>query len=53
MKGGESDEDEQVQEPIMNDWELISLNKDGVDFRFNFSQPLTISTGDEPDLILV
>ena len=37
----------------MDGWDLISLNPDGIDFRLNFTNPIAISTGDEPDLILI
>jgi len=46
-------DEEEVREPIMKGWELISLSKDGIDFKFEFNKPLLVSTGDEPDLILV
>ena len=37
----------------MKGWELISISKDGIDFKFEFNKPLQVSTGEEPDLILV
>ena len=40
-------------EPIMDGWELISINPDGIDIKFNFTNPIYISQGDEPDLILI
>lgn len=39
--------------PIMDSWELVSLDGDGFELSFNFSNPLTISNGDEPDILLV
>jgi len=27
-------------EPIMDGWELISINPDGIDFEFNFTNPI-------------
>ena len=53
MKGGESDEDQQISEAIMSGWELVSLSKDGVDLKFNFTNPLKVSSDEEPDLLLV
>ena len=39
--------------PIMDGWELISLSADGFDLSVNFTDPLRISAGDEPDLLLI
>jgi len=52
VRAGQADGDE-VREPIMKGWEVKSLSKDGMDLKFEFNKPLTVSTGEEPDLILV
>ena len=40
-------------EQIMDGWDLISFNPDGIDFILNFTNPIYISTGEEPDLVLI
>ena len=40
-------------EPIMDGWELISLDKDGFELKLNFTNPIKISGGEEPDLLLI
>ena len=37
----------------MDGWELISLNENGFELKLEFPSPLKVSTGDEPDLLLV
>ena len=37
----------------MDGWELMSLSADGFDLMMNFTDPLRISSGDEPDLLLI
>ena len=39
--------------PIMDGWALVSLSEDGFDLTMNFTDPLRISAGDEPDLLLI
>ena len=39
--------------PIMDGWELISLTADGFDLTMNFTDPLRISAGEEPDLLFI
>ena len=38
---------------IMDGWELISLSSDGFELAVNFTDPLRISAGEEPDLLLI
>ena len=49
------DEDEiaDVGLPIMDGWTLVSLTADGFDLDLNFTDPLRVSSGDEPDLLLI
>ena len=49
------DEDEiaDVGLPIMDGWALVSLTADGFDLDLNFTDPLRVSSGDEPDLLLI
>ena len=37
----------------MDNWELISLDSDGFELQLNFTNPLQISAGEEPDLLLI
>ena len=55
VKGQLPDEDEisYAGLPIMDGWELMSLSADGFDLMMNFTDPLRISSGDEPDLLLI
>ena len=39
--------------PIMSGWELLSLTADGFDLKMDFTDPIMISSGDEPDLLLI
>ena len=49
------DEDEITDSalPIMDGWELISLTGEGFDLKMNFTDPLRVSAGEEPDLLLI
>ena len=49
------DEDDKVDAalPIMDGWELISFSAEGFDLMMNFTDPLKISAGEEPDLLLI
>ena len=55
VKEGDSEEEESsvIGDPIMDSWELISLNSDGFELRLNFTNPLQVSAGEYPDLLLV
>ena len=55
VKEGDSEEDEPtvIGDPIMDNWELISINSDGFELKLNFTNPLQVSAGEEPDLLLV
>ena len=37
----------------MDGWELLSLGSEGFEIRLNFTDPIQISSGDEPDLLLI
>ena len=37
----------------MDNWELLSLDSDGFELQLNFTNPLQISSGEEPDLLLI
>ena len=49
------DEDEiaNAKLPILAGWELISLSTEGFALTMNFTDPLRVSAGDEPDLLLI
>ena len=37
----------------MDGWDLVSFGPDGIDLRLNFTNSIYISTGEEPDLLLI
>jgi len=37
----------------MDGWEILEIGPDGVSFSLNFTNPIYVSSGDEPDLLLV
>ena len=37
----------------MDGWELISIGPEGFEIQMNFTNPVAISTSDEPDLLLI
>ena len=49
------DEDDKVDAalPIMDGWELVGLSANGFDLKVNFTDPLRVSAGEEPDLLLI
>ena len=49
----EEDGEEELSEPIMDGWELISIGPEGFEIRMNFTNPVAISSSDEPDLLLI
>jgi len=46
-------DDDEMVEPIMKRWELVSLRRDGVTIKVHFYEPLRVSTGENPDQLLV
>lgn len=38
---------------IMDGWDLVSFGPDGIELSLKFPQPLEVSVGEEPDLLLV
>ena len=44
---------DKVSSPLMDGWDLISLDSNGFELQLNFSNPIVISDGDEPDLLLI
>ena len=44
---------EVVSGPIMDGWELLSLDAYGFELQLNFTNPLFISADDVPDLLLI
>ena len=52
-KRAQADEDAESVEPIMDRWELISLRADGVTLKVHFVNPVRVSAGEHPDLLLV
>ena len=49
----EEDGEEELSEPIMDGWELISIGPEGFEIQMNFTNPVAISSSDEPDLLLI
>ena len=37
----------------MDGWELLYIGSDGFEIQLNFTSPLQISSGEEPDLLLI
>ncbi len=48
-EGDEADENNQ----IMDGWKLLKIGPDGIQLELDFTDPIHISTGDEPDLLLI
>ena len=40
-------------EAVMDGWELKSLTSEGFELQLNFTSPIKLSNGDEPDLLLI
>lgn len=38
---------------IMDGWDLKKIGPDGIEINLKFNDPINISTGDEPDLLLI
>ena len=54
LRGNPDDEyDEKQFEPIMNGWEILSFDSSTIDIELNFTNPLYVSSGDKPDLLLI
>ena len=47
------EDDEVVRPPIMDDWELISIDGEGFELLLNFQSPLLVSSDEEPDLLII
>ena len=53
-EGDEEDDDPTIiGGPIMDNWELKSLDAEGFELQLNFTNPLQISAGEDPDLLLI
>ena len=52
VKEDEEDEDE-LSEPIMDGWELLSIGPEGFEIQMNFTNPVAISSSDQPDILLI
>ena len=46
-------DDGEKAEPIMADWQVKSFTRTSFEFQLVFREPLTVSTKEEPDLLLV
>ena len=44
---------EELLNPLMDGWELTSFDGDGFKLQLDFTNPLFISTDDEPDILLI
>ena len=49
----EGAEPSELEGPVMDGWEILEFGPDGVSFSLNFTNPIYVSSGDEPDLLLV
>ena len=41
------------ESPILEDFEVMSLDGDGINISLRFNRPYNVSAGDEPDLLLL
>ena len=46
-------DDDQVKVPLMDGWELLEMGEGGFEIKLNFTNPVSISSGDEADLLLI
>ena len=53
ITGEEGSELAQLPEGILKDWELVSFNSEGIEFNFTFGNPVSLSQGDTPELLLM
>ena len=44
---------DEVSAPLMDGWNLVSLDSNGFEIKLNFTNPIAISADDEPDLLLL
>ena len=42
-----------LSEPIMEGWEILSIGPDGFEIQIKFTNPIAISTDEEPDLLFI
>lgn len=47
------DDDDDLGSPVIGGWDLVSFGSDGIEIELNFTDPITVSVGDEPELLLV
>ena len=40
-------------DPILRDWSVIDLNQEQIKIKLNFYEPLEVSQGDIPDVLLL
>lgn len=52
VKGQEADLDDESY-PFIDGWDLESVDSEGMVFTLNMQEPLSVSSGDNPDLLLV
>ena len=43
----------EMNEAIIAGWDLVSLDSEGFELQLNFTSPLQVSAGEEPDLLLI
>ena len=49
----EEDGEEELSDPIMDGWELLSIGPEGFEIQMNFTNPVAISSSDQPDILLI
>ena len=49
----ESEQYEEERKPLLEDWELINFDQDGMVLKLKFRDPLDVSQRDRPDLLLL
>ena len=50
---GEEPEDGDVSVPILEDWDLLSINGEGFELQLNFTNAILVSSNEKPDLLLI
>ena len=54
IKQGEADDDDdESEEPLLEDWSLVSLDSAGCELQMKLTRPLEISQGEDADLVLI
>ena len=53
MFAEDRDEEDVFVEPILAGWQLIKVDDQTMEIQLNFTDPISVSAGDVPDLVFV